>query len=101
VQKALGWSVELVERPRKPAPKEALMAWAEQWDKEGVTVEWEKLLSPRGFIALPRRWVVERTFACLSHSRRMSKDYERLCATSEALIYVAMTRLMVRRSARA
>jgi putative transposase len=44
---------------------------------------------------------VERTFAWLSHNRRMSKDYERLCATSEAFVYAAMTRLMVRRLARA
>jgi len=101
VEKSLGWTVELVERPRKPAPKEVLMAWAEQWAKEGVAVDWEKLLAPRGFIALPRRWVVERTFAWLSHNRRMSKDYERLCATGEAFVYVAMTRLMVRRLARA
>jgi putative transposase len=53
----------------------------------------------RGFQVLPRRWVVERTFAWLNQSRRLSKDYERLCETSEALIYVAMTRLMVRRLA--
>jgi transposase len=57
VQKTLGWSVDLVERPRSPAPKEALMAWAEQWRKEGVMVDWEKLLPPRGFVVLPRRWV--------------------------------------------
>jgi putative transposase len=83
-------------------PEEVLMAWAEQWAKEGVGVDWEKLLPPRGFIALPRGRVVERTFAWLCHNRRMSKDYERLlCATSEAFIYVAMTRLMVRRLARA
>jgi putative transposase len=49
---------------------------------------------------LPRRWVVERTFSWLSQNRRMSKDYERLCATAEAFIYVAMARLMVRRLAR-
>ena len=53
----------------------------------------------RGFRVLPRRWVVERTFSWLYQSRRLSKDYERLCETSEALIYVAMTRLMVRRLA--
>ncbi len=69
--------------------------------KEGVIVDWEKLLPPQGFIALPRRWVVERMFAWLSYNRRMSKDYERLCSTSEAFVYVAMSRLMVRRLARA
>ena len=53
----------------------------------------------RGFQVLPRRWVVERTFGWLSQSRRLSKDYERLTETSEALIYVAMTRLMLRRLA--
>ena len=41
--------MELVERPRKPAPKEVLKSWAEQWLKEGVKVEWEKLLPPKGF----------------------------------------------------
>ena len=48
-----------------------------------------------------RRWVVERTFAWLCHNRRMSKDYERLCVNGEAFVYIAMTRLMVRRLARA
>ena len=57
-------------------------------------------MPPRGFVVLPRRWVVERTFSWLSQNRRMSNDYERLCATAEAFIYVAMTRLMVRRLAR-
>jgi transposase len=49
---------------------------------------------------LPRRWVVERTFSWIDHNRRMSKDYERLIETSEAFIYVAMSRLMVKRLAR-
>jgi putative transposase len=100
VEKTLGWSVELVERPRKPAPKEVLMAWAEQWSKEGVKVDWETPLPPQGFQVLPRRWVVERSFAWIGHNRRMSKDYERLCATGEAFVYAAMTRLMVRRLVR-
>jgi transposase len=101
VQKTLGWRVEIVRRPPKPAPEKVLMAWAEQWAKEGVTIDWQELLPPRGFQVLPRRWVVERTFAWISHNRRMSKDYERLAQTSEAFIYVAMTRLMLRRLARA
>jgi transposase len=100
VEKKLGWSVELVERPRKPAPEKALMAWAEQWMHEGVKVDWQKLLPPKGFVVLPRRWVVERSFAWISHNRRMSKDYERLCASGEAFVYAAMSRLMLRRLAR-
>jgi putative transposase len=99
VQKALGWSVDLVERPWKAAPEKVLMAWAAELAKEGKKVDWQKLLPPRGFRVLPRRWVVERSFAWICHNCRMSKDYERLCATSEAFIYVAMTRLMVRRLA--
>ena len=53
----------------------------------------------RGFQVLPRRWVVERTFAWLYQSRRLHTDYERLTETSETLIYIAMTRLMLRRLA--
>ncbi len=49
------------------------------------------------FIVLPKRRVVERTFAWLSHHRRLSKDYEVFERTSETLIYLAMTRLMLRR----
>lgn len=101
VEKTLGWSVELVERPRKPAPQEVLMTWAEEWAREGKTVDWQNLVPPRGFQVLPCRWVVERSFAWICHNRRMSKDYERLCSTSEAFIYAAMTRLMVRRLTRA
>ena len=100
VQKAFGWSVEIVSRPRKPAPEEVLMAWAREWERGGVAVDWQKLMPPRGFVVLPRRWVVERAFSWIDQNRRMSKDYERLTATSEAFIYVAMTRMMVRRLAR-
>jgi len=54
----------------------------------------------KGFKLLPRRWVVERTFGWLGRYRRLSKDYERLPGSSEAMVYWAMTRLMVRRLAR-
>jgi putative transposase len=52
-----------------------------------------------GFHVLPRRWVVERTFAWLGRYRRLSKDYERVCETTETLILIAMSRLMLRRLA--
>jgi putative transposase len=72
VKKTLGWSVDLVERPKKPAPEEVLMRWAREWAEEGVAVDWQKLLPPKGFVVLPRRWVVERTIAWIDHNRRMS-----------------------------
>lgn len=50
-----------------------------------------------GFVKLPQRWVVERTFAWLYRSRRLSKDYERQPASSEAMIQVSMVHLMLRR----
>jgi putative transposase len=100
VQKTLGWSVDVVERQRKPAPEEVLKSWAREWAKEGVRMDWEQLLPPKGFQVLPRRWVVERTFSWIDQNRRMSKDYERLCASGEALVYAAMNRLMTRRLTR-
>ena len=54
---------------------------------------------PPGFHVLPRRWVVERTFAWLGRSRRLSRDYERLPTSSEALIYVTSMRLLLHRLA--
>jgi putative transposase len=100
VEKELGLSVELVHRTPKPTPEKIARVWAEEWAKEGWHIDWQKLLPQRGFEVLPRRWVVERTFAWLSQNRRMSKDYERLCSTSESFVYAAMARLMVKRLAR-
>ena len=69
----------VVERPRKPAPEEVLMSWAKELAKEGKIVDWQELLPARGFQVLPRRWVVERSFAFLGHKRRMSLGTTRSC----------------------
>ena len=50
-----------------------------------------------GFVVLPRRWVVERTFGWLGRNRRLSKDYEEKTASSEAMVKIAMIHLMARR----
>jgi len=100
-EEVLGLSVEVVRKPPKPVPEKVAKVWAEEWAKEGKEVDWQRLMPPKGFRVLLRRWVVERTFAWISHNRRMGKDYERLCASGEAFVYVAMRRLMVRRLARA
>ncbi len=54
----------------------------------------------KGFVILPRRWIVERTFGWLNRLRRLSKDYERRADSSEALVYPAMIGLMTRRLAK-
>ena len=51
----------------------------------------------RGFVVLPKRWVVERTFAWLGRFRRLSKDYEEQTRNSETMIRLAMISIMVRR----
>ena len=53
----------------------------------------------KGFVILPKRWIVERTFGWLNRHRRLSKDYERLTENSEAAIYVAMIDLITKRLA--
>jgi putative transposase len=101
VQSVLGWTAEIVRHPKKLAPEEVMRAWLREFNKEGVPIDLDKLLpgkGPRPF--LPKRWIVERTFSWLSQNRRMSKDYERLPESSEAFIYVAMSRLMAKRLAR-
>ena len=74
-----------------------------EWVREHCQFRLQPVLrsdDQKGFVVLPRRWVVERTFAWLIQCRRLSKDYEVLPATSEAMIYIVMTRLMLRRLAR-
>lgn len=70
-----------------------------QWVKEKFDCIFEvveKKKSGKGFQVLPRRWVVERTFAWLGRSRRLSKDYERKITSSEGQVYIASSRLILR-----
>jgi putative transposase len=92
IEEHLGWAVEIVRHPPKPRGV---------WAPIDAVIGWDAII-PKGFRGvLPRRWVIERTFGWLLQSRRLSKDYERLCETSEALVYATMIRLMVRRLAKA
>jgi len=93
IEQALGRSAQIVAHPRRPS-----RVWAFD-DRPDDQIDWAQYLPPPGFRILPRRWVVERTFAWCDQNRRLSKDDERRCATSEALIHVAMIRLMLRRLA--
>jgi transposase len=81
----LGWAVEVVKRPSR-------------WGRYPADVEPPPMPA---FTVLKRRWVVERTFGWLGLNRRLSKDYERLPETTEGWIYLAMSRLMLRRLAHA
>lgn len=101
IETELGWTVEIV----RHAPR-ARGEWrpiGDLNDLRTLRFEWVRLpKAPKRFRGiLPRRWVAERTCSWLAQSRRLAKEYERLCATSEAYIYAAMSRIMLRRLARA
>jgi putative transposase len=71
-----------------------------EWAASHLWVTLLPVLRPadqKGFALLPHRWIVERTFAWLNQYRRLSKDYEVLPSSSEAMSYIAMTRLLLRR----
>lgn len=93
VRQHLGWTVEIVKRPHKLHGEYA------QLMREFVGEQAYAERYAPGFRLLPRRWVVERTFAWLGKRRRLSKDYELLPATSETWIYLSMVHLMLRRLA--
>ncbi len=100
IEAELGWTVEIVRHP--PHARGEWRPIGDLNDLATLRFEWVRLPpAPKRFRGiLPRRWVAERTFSWLAQSRRLAKAYERLCETSEALIYAAMTRLMLRRLAR-
>ncbi|MEO1634053.1 MAG: IS5 family transposase [Cyanobacteria bacterium J06631_9] len=73
-----------------------------QWAMDNLWLIIWMVLRPeqsKGFVLVKKRWVVERTFGWFNWYRRLSKDYEREPASAEAMIYIAMIRLMVRRLA--
>jgi putative transposase len=72
IERTLGWSAQIVAHP--PRYKKV---WVFE-DLPDDQIDWSKYLPPPGFRVLPRRWVVERTFAWQSHARRLSKEYELL-----------------------
>jgi putative transposase len=76
-----------------------LIGWVKQFYDRVLEIV-KRTDDVKGFVVLPHRWVVERTFGWLNRWRRLSKDYERLPETSEALIYATMSRIMVKRLAK-
>ena len=76
-----------------------LIGWLNRWC--GWVLEIVRKLGDQvGFQILPKRWIVERTFAWLGHYRRLGKDYEELLENSEAMIEIAMIQLMLHRLCR-
>lgn len=75
-----------------------LLEQAKSWGKWVLEIV-KRSDKAKGFEPLPHRWIVERTFAWLGRYRRLSKDYEVLAKTSEAMIRLAMIRLMLKRLA--
>ena len=70
------------------------------WVKEVWGWIWQVVLrsdNAQGFVLLPRRWVVERTFAWFNHARRLSKDYEFNPTHSQSMVYIASIRIMMNR----
>ena len=74
----------------------------EEWLQREYGVELEivtRAPEQRGFVVLPRRWVVERSLAWLSRCRRLAKEYEHLAASSRAMLYLAASHLLLKRLA--
>lgn len=75
-----------------------LLEWVAQLRKRvPLRLEIIKRNDVKGFIVLPKRWIVERTFGRLSRSRRLCKDYETQVSHSQAVVLIAMSHLMLKR----
>ena len=79
--------------------KAGVVAWAQAALGDALEVG-ERPPGTTGFAVLPRRWVVERSFAWLGRDRRLSKEYEALTATSEGMIWAAFGGTLLRRLVR-
>src|SRR4028119_2264270 len=99
MEEKLGWRLEIVKRSSPQEQWDNIQAIAKERRRAGASVfaMWAGLSTGRGIEVLPRRWVVERTFAWMGKYRRLSKDYEFLPESSEVMIYLAMIRLMLKR----
>ena len=75
----------------------ALVAWVKD-NLDAILEIVKRDPGQTGFQLLPRRWVVERTFAWLGRYRRLSKDYEQLIESSETMIYLASIHIMLKRT---
>jgi putative transposase len=101
-------AVPLLEKVKGRCPR-LKVVWADGIYEKRFLIDWVKTEcgweltvtkrseKAKGFVVVPKRWVVERTFGWLGRYRRLSKDYEGLTETSEAMIRVAMIHIMVRR----
>jgi transposase len=101
----------LLRRVLKPFAGLRLM-WVDGGYSGPAFAQWVRNIAPKlqtevvkrsddttGFVVLPRRWVVERTFGWLMHHRRLVRDYETTEPSAQAFIYIAMIRIQLRRLA--